>query len=196
MRKKRSNWGLQLLLFLLILIVLAAAVLWYIHPERTLDMNYSEIQWKDKFVRMIETRKPEIEITEEELNHLAKQKLVERLHGQELPVTVTGTQFQLAGNLLTVYINAAWGPVEFGAAIQYGLDYSAGQFVMTPEAVKLRELSLSPGLFGLKQVKIDPAPYIPDPITVKVKDVLFHNRHITVKLTLDWLEIAKYISSY
>lgn len=193
MRKKRSNWGLRLLLFLLIFIVLAAAAIWYIRPEHALDMNYSEIQWKDKLVRMIETRKPEIEITEEEFNHLAKQKLVEELRGQELPVTVTGTQFRLADNLLTVHLNAGWGSVEFGAEIQYVLEYSTGQFVMTPETVKVRELSLSPDLFRLKQVKIDPGLYLPDPVTVK--DVLLHDRQITVKLTLDWLEIAKYISS-
>ncbi|AZK46160.1 hypothetical protein [Paenibacillus lentus] len=194
MRKKRPNWGLRLLLFLLILIVLAAAAIWYIRPEHALDMNYSRIQWKDKLVRMIETRKPEIEITEEEFNHLAKQKLVEEIRGQELPVTVTGMQLQLADNLLTVHINAAWGAIEFGAAIQYVLEYSTGQFIMTPEAVKVRELSLSPTLFGLKQVKIDPGPYVPDPVTVE--DVLFQNRQITVKLALDWLEIAEYLASY
>lgn len=194
MRKKRSNLGLRLLLFLLILIFLAAAAIWYIRPERTLDMNYSEIQWKDKLVGMIETRKPEIVITEEEFNHLAKKKLAEALRSQEHPVAITGTQLQFSGNQLTVHLNAAWGPMEFGAAVQYAMEYSARKVVITPEAVKVKDLSLSPGLFGLEQIEIDPGPYLPDPVTVK--GMVFHDRQITVKLRLDWLEIAKYLSSY
>lgn len=192
MRKRRSKWGLRLLL--LIVSLLAAAAVWYIRPERTLDMNYSKIAWKDKLAKMIETRKPQLELSEKEINDLAKQKLAQALETYELPVTITGMQLQLAGNLVTVHIHAEWGSMEIGAAVQYVMEYSAGRLVLNPEAVKFRMLSLSPAIFGLEQVEIDPAPYVPDPVAIE--DILFHDRHITIKFTLDWLEIARYLSSY
>ncbi|MFD3262049.1 hypothetical protein ACE3MQ_25940 [Paenibacillus lentus] len=194
MRKRRSKWGLRLFLLLLIVFLLAAAAVWYIRPERPLDMSYSKIAWKDKLTRMIETRKPEIELSEEEFNDLAKQKLAQALESYELPVTINGMQFQLAGDLLTVHIHAEWGSMEIGAAVQYSMGYSAGRLVLNPEAVKVRMLSLSPAIFGLEQVEIDPAPYVPDPVAIE--NILFHDRHITIKFTLDWLEIARYLSSY
>lgn len=193
MRKRWSKWGLRLFLLLLIVSLLAAAAVWYIRPERTLDMNYSKIAWKDKLAEMIETRKPQLELSEKEINDLAKQKLAQALETSELPITITGMQLQLAGNLVTVHIHAEWGAMKFGAAIQYVMEYSAGRIVLSPEAVKVREVSLSPTLFRLEQVEIDPAPYVPDPVAIE--DMVFHDRHITIKLTLDWLEIARYLSS-
>lgn len=194
MRKRRSRWGLRLLLLLLTLILLVAALAGYIRPERSLDMGYAEINWKDKLVGMIDSRKPEIKISEEEFNHLAKKQVTKAIRSNELPVEITGMRFELRGDLLTVYLNGAWGPVPFGAAVQYGMEYSAGRLVLTPEAVKVRKWSLSPQLLRLERVEIDPSPYVPDPVAVQ--DMVFHDREMTVKFKLDWLEIAKYLSSF
>ncbi|GAA0137351.1 hypothetical protein YSY43_41920 [Paenibacillus sp. YSY-4.3] len=193
--KKRRSWGLRVFMLLLVLSLLAAAALWYVRPEHSLDMNYSELRWKDKLTRMIETRKPEVELSEEEFNDLAKQNLVRALqsHG-ELPVKITGTQFELAGDRLTVHLNGAWGAVKFGAAARYVMEYFQDRLILTPEAVKVRSLSFPPQIFGLEQVEVDPGPYVPDPVAIQ--NIVFQDRQITIKLSLDWLEIARYLSSY
>lgn len=193
--KKRRSWGRLLLLLLLVFALLAAAAVWYIRPERSLDLNYSEIRWKDKLERMIETRRPEVELTEKELNDLAKQNLIRALQSRgELPVKITGTEFELAGNRLTVYLNGAWGALEFGGEARYVMEYSRGRLVLTPEEARIRSLSLPPQIFGLGKVEVDPGPFVPEPVVIR--DIVFHDQQITVNLTLDWLEIARYLSSY
>ncbi|MNJ54283.1 hypothetical protein D3C77_497170 [compost metagenome] len=157
-------------------------------------MSYSEIVWKEKLGEMIDTRKPEIVLTAEEFNSLAKQKLLEELQNYELPVSVNGAEFQLAGDTLLVHINGSWGRVEFGAGIHYVMEYSAGRLYLTPNAVNVRQISLSPHLLGLERVEVNPGSYLPD--IAAVQDMTFHDRSMTIKLTLDWIEIARYLSSY
>ncbi|WP_019637575.1 hypothetical protein [Paenibacillus fonticola] len=194
MRKRRFRWGFSLILFLLFAVLLVTIVILYVRPERTLDMNYSEIVWKDKLTQMLETRKPELELSEAEFNSLAKAKLVKELQRYELPISVTGADFQLDGDMLLVHMSGSWGRAEFGAAVHYRMEYSAGQLELTPEAVRVRQVSISPQLLGLERLEIHLESYMPD--IVAVKEIAFHDRSMTLRLTFDWLEIASYLTSY
>ncbi|MBA9084805.1 hypothetical protein FHR92_001266 [Fontibacillus solani] len=188
MGKRRLLVGL----ILMALVLLLAASWLYIRPSKTLDMNYTEIAWRDKLRQMVETRKPEITITQSELNQLAKKGLAENISSKELPFEVSGSEFQLNGDRLLVYINGAWGPVEFGAEVEYSLVYSEGKLILQPEKISIRHISVPPQQVGLEPIVIDMTSYFPD--FIKIEEVDFPGKAVTVKFALDWLEIASYLN--
>ncbi|WP_068620210.1 hypothetical protein [Paenibacillus tuaregi] len=183
----RKRWFV--LIPLVLIIIAVTAVILYIRPTKELDLKYTDLNWKTKITKMIDTREPVIRINEEEFNQLAKQKLVKYLSKGELPVEVTGAEFKQRGNRLEADLNGKWGWIPFGAKAVYTMEFTGGQVVLTPVSVQIRGITLSPDQLGLKQVSAPPGKELPD--VIKVKDLIFHEDSIEARLSLNWLEIMR-----
>ncbi|MNE54590.1 hypothetical protein D3C76_568960 [compost metagenome] len=188
MGKRRLGIGLVLMT----LVLLLAAAWLYIRPSKALDMHYTEIVWQDKLKQMVEIRKPELTITQSELNQLAKKGLAEYLSYNELPFTISGAEFQLNGDRLLAYINGALGPVEFGSEVEYSLVYNDGMLILEPQNVSMRHISVAPQQIGLESIQIDLSSYFPD--FIKIDNIYFPGEAVTLKFSLDWLEVARYLN--
>lgn len=190
MRKRRLFIGFILLAAVSIVI----GLILYIRPTDQLDLRYSEISWKDKLFAMAETRRAELTLSERELNQLAKKALTDYLEKNDLPVTVTGAEFQLNGDRLEARIHVSWGGLEAGFRAGYRMEYSAGQLTLTPEYLRARRLELSPGTFGLKPITVQLDAALPD--VVKIKAVDFQEHSLRMRFALDWIELAGYLETW
>ncbi|RCX13935.1 hypothetical protein DFP94_11946 [Fontibacillus phaseoli] len=187
MGKRRLVIGFVLLMFVLLI----TAIVLYIRPAKSLDLHYSAVSWKDKLRGMAESRRPELTLTEQELNHLSKKELRQYIAEHELPVRITGADFQLNGDRLTADVNASWGAIDVGVKADYLMEYASGRLLLVPEKLAIRELMFPPERFGLEPIEIDLGIYLPD--VVKVKEMSFPGKTIKVEFTLDWLEVARYL---
>ncbi|MMZ65698.1 hypothetical protein D1872_281190 [compost metagenome] len=106
---------------------------------------------------------------------------------------MSGAEFQLNDEKLAADVNGAWGPLEFGTRVEYTLEYGDGQLVLTPNTLSIRHISVSPDIVGLDSIAIDLTNYFPD--FIKIVDVSFPGKSVNVRLSLDWLEIARYLES-
>ncbi|WP_410772262.1 hypothetical protein [Fontibacillus sp. BL9] len=178
--------------FLLMLVLLIAAIVLYIRPAKSLDLHYAAVSWEDKLRGMAETRRPELTLTEQELNNLSKKELKQYIDEHELPVQITGADFQLNGDRLTADLNASWGALDVGVKADYLMEYALGRLLLVPEKLGIRGMTLPPERFGLEPIEIDLGNYLPD--VVKVKEMSFPGKTIKVEFKLDWLEVAKYLN--
>lgn len=176
---------------LLLIVVFLAALVLYIRPAKSLDLRYSSIDWKDKLIVMAETRQPELNLSESELNQLAKKELNQYIAEQDLPVKITGAEFYLNGNRLTADLNVAWGAIEAGVEAGYLMEYSSGNLLLVPETLSIRQFSFPPAKFGLEPISIDLSQYLPE--VVKVKTVSFQEKALRISFKLDWLEVARFL---
>lgn len=70
----------RFIITIIILVIIAAGVLiWYIAPDRKLNLNYTDLNIQDKAMQMLKTKKPEITLNNEELNELAKKELIKHM---------------------------------------------------------------------------------------------------------------------
>ncbi|GGG17057.1 hypothetical protein [Paenibacillus aceti] len=183
MRKSRFIIG-GILIFLVVIII--AAVL-YVRPSRTLDMQYSEVDWKDKLSQMVSNRNTELILSESDINNLAKRGITEYIAEHELPIEVTGAEFSLDGNQVTANLNGAWKFLDIGAEVHYQIHYSNGVLALQPDSVKVRHISIPPQQFGLEPMHVDVASYLPQGVTIDEVD--FPGKIVRIKFSFDWLEL-------
>lgn len=188
MGKRRIVVGLILIILILVII----SIWLYVRPSGTLNMNYTEIAWKDKLHQMVQTREPTMTITEYEMNQIAKQGLSEYMKTHELPFRVIGSNFQIIGDKLIGTINGEWGPIEFGTNIEYVIQVDNTTLILQPENVSIRHISVSPEQVGLDTIELDLASYFPD--FIQLSEVKFPGKTINMTFALDWLEIARYLN--
>lgn len=179
-------------LILLLLVLLITSVLLYIRPAEQYSLAYTNVSWEDKLKGMIETRRAEIILTEQEVNQLAKKELAQYLSAHSLPVEVTGADFRLHGNQITSQLNVNRGFIDAGITANFRLNYSSGLLELYPESIAVKGISLSPETVGLEPVSIHLEEYLPD--VIKVQEIDFQGKSIKLKFALDWLEVARYLN--
>ena len=94
-------------------------------------MNYSELNWKNKLVEMVESRNTELTLTESDVNNLLKKGLTEYVAEHDLPFQIIGADFKLNGNQIIANMNGAWGLVNFGATAKYSVEYADGTLLLS-----------------------------------------------------------------
>lgn len=139
----------KLFAFILIVALTAAAAagaaVWYAQPARPLNLDYAAISIPDKMIDMIQRRKPEVRLTEDDLNNLVKASLAQRT---DLPhrLKLTGVDARQQGELLTVDANAVWnGAIAVGATITYRMSYREPELVLTRESIRVKDFEIPPG---------------------------------------------------
>lgn len=189
MKKGRLIIGSIIILF----VVIMTAIVLYIRPSQTLNMNYSELNWKNKLVEMAENRHTTLTLTESDVNNLLKKGLAEYAAENELPFQITGADFKLNGNQIIANVNGAWGLMDVGAAIKYRVEYAGGTLLLHPSSLEVRNLSVSPEKFGLEAMTIYLSDCIPKVVTIN--DVKFPGKTIQIKFTLDLPELIHFLQS-
>jgi len=169
--------------FIVIVVLVAVAALAYIKPDQQLDLVYDEISISEKAKQMITSLKPELRLTEKEINDLLKKKIVENTH---LPkdVEITGADFQLEANKLLGDVNLRWkDKVDFSARLTFDLSWQEGSIVVKHDQTHIRKLEIPSDRFHLKSYKIPVESMLPD--LVKVEAVEFNPNEIVMTFNLN-----------
>ncbi|MEF3307169.1 hypothetical protein [Paenibacillus sp. GYB003] len=168
---------------LLLAVVLACgAALWYARPSERLDLAYEPVSVAQKVVDMVKVRKPELTISEKELNDILKKELAKR--AQVRPdVTIEGARFEQRANRVTAYVNVkAAGRVEVGAAVDFALEWKPPNLIVRPEETRIRSLRIPASWLPLEPIVVRVDESLPPPIGIR--DIRFEPRQIVVSLKL------------
>jgi hypothetical protein len=159
----------------LVLGVAAGGALWYVKPERPLDLSYTKISVADKILDMVQRRSLEVSVTEADLNNLVKAALAART---ELPhhLKLTGVDAKQHGDVLTVDVSLLWQErFAVGATLTYRMSYREPNLLLTRESVRVKQLTIPtswlqtdpelainlydklPKLVGIQNVAFDPS---------------------------------------
>ncbi|WP_223067775.1 hypothetical protein [Paenibacillus caui] len=178
---------------LLVIVIALAGILYYMKPTKSLNLDYTDVNWKDKLESILETRRPVITLNEEEINNLAKKRIVEHAaeSGSELEFNIEGADFHINGNQLSADVIAGWGYLRGEATVIYSMAFSEGMLKLTPESVQVRNKTMSPSMFGLKTIEAKPGRYLPS--VIKVSDIDFGANEMKVTLSVNWFKLPSLI---
>ncbi|MCR2804224.1 hypothetical protein [Paenibacillus soyae] len=168
----------RLFLTLVVLAVLLAGAAWglmsYIAPEETLDLNYEPIDLKQKALDMATSLKPELILTEQDINDLIKKHL-ERDIAEN--VRLDGARFSLQGNRLIADLNVTYMeriPAQVKA--EYRMEWQDPNLTLHPRGLFVKGLELP---FSSLETIIVPLD-LPTGDMISVKEVRFEGDQVRV----------------
>jgi len=193
----------RLAILLIILILLLAGGIWwllsYIAPQQQLDLNYEPIDVKSKLMDMVKRMRPELVLTEADVNNLIKMALASadgRASGMPagdagasapLPealagdIRITGASFELQGELLLAHINIMYKeriPAELQAT--YTLLWDSPTIILEPQSLAMKGISLPASMLDYVEIPLD----LPSQDVLSVRDVRFEDRQIRILFKL------------
>ncbi|WP_068773963.1 hypothetical protein [Paenibacillus sp. FJAT-26967] len=171
------------LLILALLLALAGwGLLTYIKPQQPLNLNYKEISLESQAIDLLRTKKPEVRLSEYEINQLGKKGIAEAT----LPnpdVKITGAEFRLNGQDLTANVNLVWKDrVPVGAAMLFKLDWTGSQLRVTHTGTKIRDIDVPLSLVTVSPIDLPLESYLPR--AVHISGVRFDPAYVIIGLTL------------
>ncbi|WP_028612724.1 hypothetical protein [Paenibacillus harenae] len=188
----------RLLTTLVIVILLLGGAAWwllsYIAPDDQLDMSYEPIDVKAKAMDMVKKRKPELVLTESDINHLIKMHLQGKYAASgndgngdgaiELAkdVRLDGALFELEEGRLVAHMNVTYKdriPAVLDAV--YRLERRDSNIALRPQSLSVKDIGLPLHLLETMIIPID----LPLQDMVKVRDVQFQKDQIKVLLKLE-----------
>ncbi|REK74409.1 hypothetical protein [Paenibacillus paeoniae] len=168
----------RLFITLIVLLVLIGGAAWwllsYIKPEQSLHLNYSPIDVRQKAVDMVKRLKPELVLSEKEVNDLIKKHLDPDISED---VRVDGAQFMLEENKLLADLNITYGdriPAQIRA--EYRLEWQNPNLVLRPQSLSIKGFQLPLKMLETVIVPLD----LPTGDMVTVQDVKFESKQIKV----------------
>lgn len=172
---------------IVLLLILAGAAWWllsYIAPDKTLDLQYNPIDVKQKALEMAKQLKPELVLTESEVNDLIKKHLNPNIAED---VRLDGAEFKLEDNRLLADLNITYRdriPVQVQA--EYVWEWEEPNLVLRPQALMVKGFGLPLSLLSTVVVPLE----MPAGDVIAVKDVEFANNRIKVlfKLSLQFFK--------
>ncbi|WP_424768702.1 hypothetical protein [Paenibacillus sp. sgz302251] len=170
-------------IFILILL-LGGAVWWllsYIAPDEELDMTYASINVREKAMDMIQSMRPELVLTEADINNLIKMHLA--AEGQSdiqlaQDVNLDGASFELEENRLIARMNATYMnqiPAQLNAV--YALEWQDTSIALRPQSLSVKDIGLPLSLLEPIIIPLD----LPARDMVTVSDVEFQKDQIVVR---------------
>ncbi len=141
--------GIAIIAGLMLLGVLA-----YIKPDKSLDLNYREVALAGKFNEILKTRKLEIRLSEEEVDHLLRKGLSQRPQ-VSADLAVTGARFSLNGNRLTADVNLLYRDlVPIGATLNFTLDWKDPYIAAEHTETRIKALNVPTRLFSIQPLEM------------------------------------------
>ncbi|MCU6713171.1 hypothetical protein M6D81_31180 [Paenibacillus sp. J5C_2022] len=137
---KRIVWTVVILLLLLAGAVWAGLA--YIAPERELgfQLENEKIDVKEKALHMVKRMKPELVLTESEVNDLIRLGM-ERQMGDH--IRIEGADFQLAKDRLIGDINVMYRErIPAGVKVEYEVDWKEPNLVLYPAVLSIKAIDL------------------------------------------------------
>jgi hypothetical protein len=166
-------------LFVLVLLVGIAGVgaLYYIKPDQQLTLAYEEVNMKERALDMAKRMTPELILSGEDLNNLAKQSLAENPQVED-DIWVTGADFALEGDVLLADLNIEWkNRVSAGLQITYRLRWDNPNVIASVESARIKGISLPVSAFSDRIIPI--GQKIPQ--LLKIKDLVWGDGEIKVQ---------------
>lgn len=189
MRKTIRRLLMALVLFLLLL---GGGVWWllsYIAPEEKLDLAYEPFDVKQQVMSMIKKMKPELVLTEPNINNLVKMSLKSKLSsdGQSpleigKDVQLEGAYFELEQDKLIARMNVRYKdriPAGFDAV--YTMEWQEPNIVLVPQSLSIKRLSLPINTLETITIPLD----LPRQDVVTVRDVQFLVDQIIIKFKIN-----------
>ncbi|WP_028547528.1 hypothetical protein [Paenibacillus sp. UNC451MF] len=162
--------------------LLLGAAYWYVQPAKTLDLNYSELQVRDKVTNMLTSRKLEVELTEPEVNSLLKKALAAHTH-PSTNVEITGAQFSLEGSEWVADVNLLYkGQWTFGAKLYFDMSWKEPYLKATHTATRIKEAAVPLEWFHLNPLQIQLNDYVPKPAAIR--EIAFEDHGLRIGLKL------------
>lgn len=186
----------RLLTTIIVLVLLLGGASWwllsYIAPEEQLDMSYTPIDVKEKALEMIRKVKPELVLTEADIDHLIKQNLKSEYGNGEAgssaimlrkDVRLNGARFELEANRLVAHMNVTYKE-RLPAALEavYALEWQSPNIVLRPQALTLKKSSLPITMLDTIIIPLD----LPAHDVVTVRDVQFEQARIRIGFKLQF----------
>ncbi|GIP41245.1 hypothetical protein J31TS4_45250 [Paenibacillus sp. J31TS4] len=150
-----------LFVLLLLLAALAYGLVRFVSPERELDLSYPRISIPDKAAQLLLDRKPELVLTEQDINTLAKSELSRR--PQVRPdVRVTGADFRLDGSLLLADVNLLYkDQLPVGVTAVYRLAWEAPELVASFDHAEIKGRRLPGGWLDPGELRVNLEEQLP-----------------------------------
>lgn len=179
------KWIKRLFILFVVLLLLAAGTAYgavkYIAPEETLDLEGAPLDLLAKVQDAALQLKPEITISEEELNGLFKSYLSDNSRVAE-DIELTGARFELREGMLNSFLNVMYADrVEAGVNAVYRLSWSPPYLVAEPVNLTVRGFALP--LHLLEPMRFEVLPELPSWIVIQA--VTFGDRDIIVRFKAD-----------
>ncbi|WP_337104070.1 hypothetical protein [Paenibacillus sp. YIM B09110] len=168
-----------------ILILLLACGGWwlvsYVEPDEALTMSYEPISVKDKALDMIKKLKPELVLTEADINNLVKMHMSASAEPLAPDTTLDGAAFDLEGDRLVAKLNVTYKdrvPVQLQA--EYKLEWQSPNIVLRPRALTVKDIHLPLRMLETQVIPLD----LPQQDVVTLQDVQFTDDHISILFKL------------
>ncbi|GAB6992414.1 hypothetical protein [Paenibacillus pini] len=174
-----------LLTVVVLVIIIAGVVIWYISPQQDLNLNYTNVNVKNKAVEMLKTRKPEIHLNGAELNQFAKKELVKHLSDIPEQIQLTGAEFHFSGQEVVADLNGKWGWIPFGAELTFHMETDGELLIMEHKSTRIKNLNIPASTFGMKDMTISLKDYLPE--MLDVQQIEFQEDGVKLTFVIDWL---------
>lgn len=183
------KWLKRLITVVVILaVVLIGGVWWllsYIAPQQTLDLSYEHIDVRDKALSMVKRLKPELILTEADINNLVKMQLQNGAGDKNLPegMVMDGARFELDGDRMLAHLNVTYRdriPAEL--LVTYQMTWESPNVIVEPISLDLKGISLPHDNLERFTIPLD-LTAIQD--LVSVGEVRFETDQIIIKLQVN-----------
>jgi hypothetical protein len=182
-RTKQVKKFLKTIIVLLCIVIVAIwGAVWYVKPTQEMDLKYAEISIAAKVADMIKQFKPEVLLTELDVNNLIKKHLAQH---QELPhnLVVKGADFRLQGDLLEADVNVLWDyKVHIGAKLFFQLNWNQPSIEVMHTGTQIKDIQIPLELFEIPPITIPVEDNLP--AMIGIKDVVFDPQSIRLGLKL------------
>lgn len=171
-----------IIVWLSIVIVAIWGAVWYVRPTQALDLKYDDLSIAVKVADMLKQFKPEVQLTEQDVNNLIKKHLAQQL---ELPhnLVVKGADFHLQGDQLEADVNVLWDyKVHIGAKLFFQLDWNQPSIEVMHIGTQLKDIQLPLELFEIPPITIPVEDNLP--AMISIKEVIFDTQSIRIGLKL------------
>jgi hypothetical protein len=149
---KKLLIGMFVIVF--IAVIAGAGALYYVKPDRALDLSYEEVPLEDRALSMAKRLSLQMSLTAEDLNNLAKKSIADNPQVEE-DVLVTGADFTLNGDKLIADLNVIWKDrVSAGIQVTYRLRWEDPNVVAAVEKATMKGITLSNAWFSDRTIPI------------------------------------------
>ncbi|MHA7966583.1 hypothetical protein ACX93W_20950 [Paenibacillus sp. CAU 1782] len=173
----------RLLAVLLVLVLIIGGGIWwflsYIAPDQERDLSYQSIDVGAKALEMIRALKPELVLSEADVNSLIKRHMEPEFSEN---IKIDGADFKLEKNRLLADLNITFAgriPAEIKA--EYDLEWKGDELVLHPASLHLKGITLPSDRLETIVVPLG----LPSVDIVKIKDIQFETGQIKVLFQLD-----------
>jgi len=181
------KWFITLLTVVLLVVLAAGGAIWYVYPNEKLDFQHEALPLKERVIDMARRLSPELVLTEEDVNNLAKASLSEDTEYQP-GVELTGAKFHFEGERLVADINMKWKErISVALTLTYRLDWKAPFIVATVEEARIKDVPVSTEWFEDVQIPLDEDL----PRLLKVEKIHVQDSQLVVSFRLPNLEDLK-----